>query len=748
MNKSIKKEMVLDGRKLSLETGKLAPQANMSVLARYGDTVVLVAVVASAPKMEMDYLPLTCKYEEKLYAGGLIKSSRWVKREGAPTDQAIIAGRLIDHAVRPLFPKDYMDEVNVVATVLSIDRDADPEVLAMIAASAALHASDIPWKGPMVSARVGMDKEGKFLLNPSEALLVDSPLDLVVSLVKGKFLAMEAEAHIVPEAQIVEAVEFANAQTQELATFIDGFAKEVGKDKYLYVSKTIPQELLTEVKNTVVKRVREIMAKGLEKTQMQEEESALLDELFALLEGKYTKSDMVRAFHQVEADEMRHLVLEEGKRSDGRKLDELRKIDIELSFLPRTHGSAIFSRGLTQSLTVVTLGSPSLEQLIQSMYGEESKRYIHHYNFPGFSVGEIEKRRGGPGGREIGHGMLAEKALIPVLPEKTIFPYTIRLVSETLSSSGSSSMAATCGSSLALMDAGVPIESHVAGIAIGIITDEEEKEYALITDMAYLEDANGFMDFKMTGTREGVTAIQVDIKLDGVPLELLPKIVEQSRSARLKILDQMETALPKARETLSSFAPKMSTIKIKPEQIGLVIGTGGKTIRDIEAKTGATLGIDDDGTIAVSAPSDEGIEKAKAMIEGLTKQVLPGEVYEGTVKKILDFGAVVEILPNKEGLVHVSELAHNYVTNVRDILNEGDKVSVKVLDVDPGSGKISLSKKALEENTNPVGTDMQTRNFDRPPRREFGGGGDRRGGSQSGGPRRSFGGPSRGRRPY
>src|SRR3989344_3963769 len=594
----------------------------------------------------------------------------------------------------------------------------------MIATSAALHSSDIPWNGPMVTSRFGIDKEGNFILNPSVEALDESTMDLVVSLINEKFLAMEAQCSDLSEEKIVEAVNFVNENTKDLSSFLKEFASEVGNDKYLYVSKALPSELVTDVRNTIGKRVREMMQKNLEKTEMQAEEQILLEELFNAFEGKYTKNEMARAFYKVETDEMRHLVLEEKKRSDGRGVEDIRDVQVELSVLPRTHGSALFTRGLTQALTVVTLGSPSLEQLIQSMYGEESKRYIHHYNAPQYSVGELAKRLGGaPGGREIGYGMLAEKAMYPVLPDKSIFPYMVRLVSEVLSQSGSSSMASTCGSSLALMDAGVPIKGHVAGIAIGLIANEEETEFVILTDIAYREDAYGFMDFKMTGTREGVTSVQVDIKLTkGVPLDLLPKIVEQSKRARLKILDKMYEAIPSPRTALSEYAPKMITIKIKPEQIGLVIGSGGKTIRDIESKTGATLGIEDDGTISISAPSSEGMDKAKSMVEALTRVIMPGEVYEGTVKKILDFGAVVEISPGKEGLVHVSELSNEYVTNVRDVLKEGDKVTVKVLDVDPSSGKISLSKKALSENGgNAMGGFERRRNFDDNRRRGFGG---------------------------
>ena len=696
MNKVVKKQMEFAGRTLTLETGKLAQQANMSVLASWGETMVLVATVSAKPKNEVDFLPLTVSYEEKLYAGGLIKSSRWVKREGAPTDQARIAGRLIDHAIRPLFPKDYQDEVNVIATVLSVDKMSDPEVLSMIAASACLHSSDIPWKGPMVSSRVGMTSSGEFILNPSEEQLGQSDLDLVVSLVEGKFLAMEAGCNIIPEEKIVEAVNFVNDQTQELHDFIEGFSKEVEKDKYVYVSKALAPELVTDVKNLVGQKIREMMAKNLEKTEMQEEESLLLEEVFAKFEGKHSKNDMTRAFSKLETDEMRHLILDEGKRPDGRSVEQVRPISVEIGILPRTHGSALFTRGITQGLSVVTLGSSSMEQLIQTMYGEESKRYMHHYNMPQYSVGEMAKGRGGPNAREIGHGMLAERALIPVVPEKALFPYTIRVVSEILSSSGSSSMAATCGSSLALMDAGVPIKAPVAGIAIGVMTDEEETKYVLITDMAYKEDAYGFMDFKMTGTRQGVTAIQVDIKLPGIPLKLLPTIVTQSRKARLEILDAMDLHISASREQLSQHAPRMTTIKIKPDQIGLVFGSGGKTIRDIESKTGSTLGIDEDGLVSITGNNADGVEQARKYVDGLTRQVELGEIYDATVKRIVDFGAFVEILPGKEGLVHVSELAYGFVRNVRDIVKEGDVIKVQVLDVDP-MGKISLSKKALEE---------------------------------------------------
>ena len=698
MNKKVIKETEFAGRKLILETGELAVQANMAVKATYGDTVVLVTVVAGEANPDIDFFPLTVNYEEKLYASGLIKSSRFVKRMGRPTDEAVITKRLIDHAIRPLFPSDYMDDVQVIATVLSLDEDADPEFLSMLATSAALSASNIPWEGPMVSVRVGM-LEDKFVVNPTYSVLEeDSRLNMMVSFVGSelKFLATEAEIDILPEEKVLEAFNFARDNLGSLYDFIVKFAEEVNPDnqKYEYTSKKLDEELITAVKGITDDFIDQLMQEEYEKIELKEKQDDLMGQVFTSLEGQYKKADMVRAFQELEKRAIQRLILEDGKRPDGRKVDEIRNLSSKVGVLPRTHGSALFTRGVTQILTVATLGSPSLELLIQDMYGETAKRYIHYYNFPPFSVGETG-RIGYPKSREIGHGMLAEKALRPVIPTQKEFPYTILLVSETLSSSGSSSMASACGSSLALMDAGVPIKDMVAGIGIGIITNDDFSKYKILTDLAYMEDAFGYLDYKMTGTKEGVTAIQSDMKVKGIPIDILPEIIEQSRKARIEVLDSMSKVISKPRESVSVYAPKVDSIKISPEKIGTVIGPGGKTIREIQENTDTIISIEEDGLVTISGTSAEGIDKAKETVHNLTKDIKVGDIYEGTVTSILDFGALVEVLPGKVGLLHISELADKYVEEVTDYVKEGDTIKVKVIEVGD-RGKFSLSKKALK----------------------------------------------------
>jgi len=698
MNKIVKKEIDFLGKKLVLETGELAVQANMSVKATYGETVVLATVVSADPAPDTDFFPLSVNYEEKLYASGSIKTSRFVKRDGKPTDEAVVTRRLIDHAIRPLFPSDYMDEVQVVVTVLSLDPDSDPEFLAMTAVSTALHASNIPWVGPMVSAKV-ISINDDYLLNPDLDIMHSADMSLMVSFVgdERKFLALEGEANIVPEDRVLAAINFARDNLDPIVSLINDFASEVNPDneKYEYVSRALPSELMDDIEAIVQESIEDLMDKGLDKIELRNAEDTLLETVFAELEGKYKKVDMAMAFSEIKKDALQRLILDEGRRPDGRKIDEVRPISGSVGVLPRTHGSAVFTRGVTQALTIATLGSPSMEQLIQNMYGETSKRYIHYYNFPPFSVGETG-RFGSPGGREIGHGMLAEKAVVPVIPTQDDFPYTIILVSEILSSSGSSSMASTCGSTLALMDAGVPIKEMVGGVGVGLITNDDFTKYVVMTDLAYMEDAFGFLDFKMTGTRTGVTAVQVDMKLPGIPMDLLEDIMEQSHKGRMHVLDEMEKVMSKPRAEISKYAPKSALTKIDPDKIGMVIGSGGKTIKEIEEKTGATLNIEQDGTVVVSGPGEENVAKAIAIVEGITKEVEPGEVYDGEVKKVVDFGAFVEILPGKEGLLHISELAYDYVDNIYDHVKEGDTFQVKVLEVAP-EGKISLSKKALME---------------------------------------------------
>jgi len=695
--KIVKKELDFGGRKLTLETGYFAMQANRAVIARYGDTMVLATVVANEPKVESDFFPLRVDFEERLYAGGFIKSSRFVKREGMPSEMSTISGRLIDHAARPLFPKDFMDEVQVIVTVLSVDKENDAEMLGLIAASAALTSSDVPFNGPFGSVRVGY-KDGKYLLNPTNSDLEGADLNIIISGIRDRVLAMEAHANDVPESVIYSAVEFAVNEMKPILDMIEEFSKEVGAKKYEYVSHALDKEMLAEITKESEDTLKKMMATPLEKVDWVDAYRDLEAGVFSTFEGKYTKAKMAMALNQVEKKVLRKFVLEEGKRPDGRKLDEVRPIDIKIGVLPRTHGSALFTRGITQSLTVVTLGSTSLELLIENMYGEETKRYIHHYNGAPYSLGETAPLRS-PGRREIGHGMLGENALKPMIPSKEEFPYTIRVVSEILSQNGSSSMAATCGSTLALMDAGVPIKKPVGGVAVGLITDESEEKYVILTDIAGVEDWNGFMDYKMTGTRDGVTAIQMDIKLTkGLPLAVFKDVLKQSKEGRLFILGKIEEALAGPRKSLSEYAPKIIVLKIDPKKIGEVIGAGGKIIKKIIEESGSEIDIDDDGVVCICGQDPKGLEIAKKRIETLTKEAVPGEEYEGAVTRLMDFGAFVELWPGKEGLVHVSEMAHGFVRSPRDVVKEGDTVKVKVIEID-SMGRVNLSMKALTKPT-------------------------------------------------
>jgi polyribonucleotide nucleotidyltransferase len=699
MNKIVKKETDFAGKKLVLETGELAVRANLAVKATFGETVVLVTVVAGEAAPDQDFFPLTVNYEEKMYASGTIKSSRFVKRDGRSTDDAVIAQRAIDHAIRPLFPNDYMDEVQVVATVLSLDPESDPEFLSMVAVSAALHASDIPWVGPMSTARVGLMKN-EFVLCPCvETVNKEGDLNMMVSFVgkEKKFLAVEAGGNIIPEAKIIEAMNFARENVDPIISLIEDFAKEVNPEgsKYEYESKALGEEVVKAVTEIAQPKVDEILRKSLEKNEAKELTEQLVNEICTQLEGKFKKVDMIRAFDEVEKNAIRKLTLTEGKRLDGRKIKEVRPISSKVGVLPRTHGSALFVRGTTQALTVATLGSPSFELLIQDMYGERNKRFIHYYNFPPYSTGETGKM-GGPRGREIGHGMIAEKALRPVIPDQKKFPYMILLVSEILSSNGSSSMASTCGSTLALMDAGVPIKDMVGGVAMGLIVEDETfGKYSILTDLSGEEDKGGYLDFKMTGTKDGVTAIQCDMKVKGIPMKVIEEVIAQSREGRLFILEEMQKVINTPHAAVSQYAPKMLVLQIPVEKIGVVIGSGGKTIKEIQEQTESEVFIEDDGTVVVSSDTMEKAKKAHDIIYALTKNLEIGEVYEGTVKDLLDFGALVEILPGRVGLLHVSEIAHTYVNSVKDWFKPGDKVKVKIVGLGD-EGKISLSKKALE----------------------------------------------------
>ncbi|KKS31063.1 polyribonucleotide nucleotidyltransferase [candidate division WWE3 bacterium RIFOXYB1_FULL_43_24] len=698
MNKIVKKEINFAGRNLVLETGELAVQADMAVKASYGDTVILATVVHSAPMPDIDFFPLTVNYEEKLYASGTIKSSRFVKRDGRATDEAIISKRLIDHAIRPLFPKEYVDEVQVVATILSLDVDADPEFTAMTAVSAALSASELPWDGPMVSLRVGK-VNGNYILNPSSTVLEDgSKLNMMISFVgdEKKFLAVEAEADILPEDDIFGAINFARDGADPIFKLIKEFAMEVNPEHtvYKYEPKALSAEIIADVSAIAKETIDKIIRMEFDKTELKDKREEMKDKVLTGLEGKYKKIDMILALEELEKKSIQHLILDEGKRPDGRGVKDIREISSRISLLPRTHGSALFTRGVTQALTVCTLGSPSMELLVQNMYGEFNKRFIHYYNFPPFSTGETG-RIGAPKSREVGHGMLAEKALKAVIPSQVEFPYTVLLVSEVLSSSGSSSMAATCGSTLALMDAGVPLKEMVAGVGVGIITTDDFSNYKIMTDLAYLEDAYGFLDFKMAGSRNGVTAIQADMKVKGIPVEILKDIIAQSKEARMKVLDEMEKTITAPKDTVSKYAPKTTMLKINPEKIGMVIGSGGKVIKEIQETTQSEIFIEEDGTVIISAVEMENVQKAAKIVDGLTRELRTGEVFDGVVKDLLDFGALVEILPGRVGLMHVSEITNSYVKKVEDWYKPGDKVKVKVIGLGP-EGKISLSHKALE----------------------------------------------------
>lgn len=723
MNKIIRKETEFAGKKLILETGELALRSNMAVKATYGDTVLLITAVSGEPSPDADFLGLRVQYEEKLYASGSIKSSRFVKREGKATDDAIIARRTIDHAIRPLFPKDYMDEIQVVVTVLSLDETADPEFLSMFATATCLQASDIPFYGPVATARVGLI-DGNLVLCPSlKDLEEKSELKMMVSFVgeDKKFLAAEVEANILPEEKILEAINFAREELKPLIKFIDEFVKEVNPEgkKYEYTSKALPEETLKEITALVGEKVEKIMRnkeKNDGKQDMGDELWEIREEMFKKFEGTYKKVDMELAFESIKNNVVRKIVLDEGKRIDGRKPDEVRPISISVGVLPRTHGSALFTRGETQALTVCTLGSPADELLIQDMYGERKKRFIHYYNFPPYSVGEVG-RFGAPNAREIGHGMIAEKALRPVIPDQEIFPYTIMLVSEIISSNGSSSMASTCGSTLSLMDAGVPIKDIVSGVAMGLIVEDESfSKYQILTDLSGEEDAGGFMDFKMTGTEKGVTAIQCDIKVKGIPMEILPKIMEQSKEGRMFILKEMQKVISKPKNEVSVYAPKMVTTQINPEKIGVIIGTGGRVIREIQEKTQTEISIEENGKVTISSPDKDKAEEALRIVVGMLKEMEVGEVYDGVIKELLDFGALVEVLPGKVGLLHVSEITDSYVENVNEWFKVGDKVKVKVISTGD-DGKFSLSKRAVDD-PNYVPTE-------RSPRRN-GNGGDRR----------------------
>ena len=684
----------LEGTTLTLETGELAVQTTASVLATMGETVVLVTVVEGG-KSDLDYFPLSVEYGERLYAGGKIKGSRWVKREGRPSDEAILAGRLIDRSIRPLFPKAFKNDVQVIVTVLSVDGENEADIVALNGVSAALAVSRIPWNGPIGAVRVGFVKEngnGEFLINHGPVEAEFSELDIVVSQTKDKTVMLEAGALEISEDKLVEAVKKAHVQTAKIIATIEDLVKKAGSKKLEVSEDALLHEATSVIDKSYKEDVQNLIESRVNKEGGGNETEDLIGKIYenqkmANPDSALDKKTIAKAVEYVMFKLIKKSVLEKKKRVDGRKMDEIRPINIRVGFLPRTHGSALFERGITQALSIVTLGSPRMEQLIESAEGEETKRYIHHYSGLPYSFGQTG-RVGTPSRREIGHGALAERALLAVIPKQEEFPYTIRVVSEVLSQNGSSSMASTCGSTLALMDAGVPIKKPVAGISIGMMSDE--KNYELLTDIIGLEDFSGDMDFKVAGTDTGVTAIQLDVKIPGLSVEQIKKILEQAKIARLEILAKIKKVMPESRTNLSKYAPKVEIVKIPVGKIGEVIGPGGKVIKNIIATTGAQVEVEDDGSVAISGVSEEAVEKAVTWIKSLVREVTAGEVFEGEVKRILPFGAFVEMLPGKEGMVHVSKMSAEFVKDPNDVVKIGQKVKVRVAEIDD-QGRINLS---------------------------------------------------------
>ncbi len=710
-------EYPLGDKNITLKSGDLAFQASSAVTISLGETVVLVTVcMAPEPREGVDFLPLTVDYEERLYAVGKIPGS-FFRREGRPGQAAILSGRLTDRLLRPLFPKGFSNEVQVIATVLSVDQENSPEVLASLGASAALVASEIPFNGPVGTVRIGMIN-GEFIINPSYSQLQVSSLDLVVSSTKDAVVMIEAGAKEVSEEVISEAIAYAHDVNQQLIALQDNFRAQIGKPKVEFKPKKVDSALEAAVLQAVGDKFTSFFGKNkIERDILVEE---FRKEIIRSFANGYPEQDVAAVLEAKLKADLRSSILDRGMRPDGRKQEDIRSIQCEVGVLPRTHGSGLFTRGLTQVLNIATLGSVGDEQTLDGLILEETKRFMHHYNFPPYSTGEA-KRVGTPGRREVGHGALVEKALSAVIPPEGDFPYTIRLVSEVLSSNGSTSMASVCSGTLSLMDAGIPIKAPVAGIAMGLVTGEDSR-FAVLTDLEGMEDAYGDMDFKIAGTAAGITAVQLDIKIRGLRHEIIVKTLEQARTARLYILERIRETIAASRPTLSKYAPRMVKINIDPSKIGAVIGPGGRMIRAIIEKTKASVDVEDDGSVYIGATDVEAAERAIAMIEALTKEVEVGGIYTGKVTRILPFGALVEILPGKEGMVHISELADYRVPSVEDIVKVGDEITVMVKELDRAGGKISLSRRAVfqspEEAARPRGPKEppQRRHEERGPR--------------------------------
>ncbi len=726
------------GRPLTFKTGRLAKQADAAITVQYGETVVLATVVQAKTAREgMDFFPLMVEFEERLYAAGIIKGSRWIKREGRPTDDAVLTGRMIDRSVRPLFDQKSRRDVQVVITVLSVDTENDYDIVSLVAASAALAASGVDWKGPIGGIRVGRVNE-QFNFNPTYADRLESDLDLIVAATAERVVMIEAGAQEVPEDVMLDAILEGHKAMQPAIELINEMTTALKVEKHERVERKVELKV-DEIKESALslagdwlkENVKNILfdkvyyTKGERKAAV----SAIKEKLDEFLEGKeidaaYRKVAIYQLVEAAVEAEVTRAILDEKKRVDGRALDEIRNLESDTSLLPRNHGSSLFSRGETQVMAVVTLGAPGDEQSLEGLEGESKKRFMLHYNFAPFSVGEAKPMRG-PGRREIGHGSLAEKAIASLMPSKEEFPYTVRVVAETLSSNGSSSMASSCAASLALFDAGVPLKKAVAGVAMGLASIPDMSRWEVLTDLQDLEDGEGGMDFKITGTADGITAIQLDTKTIGLDKAIMEKALNDGKKARLKVLEVMNEAIDKPRAELSKYAPRITTVKIDPEKIGEVIGSGGKVINEIIDACGVTIDIDDDGLVMVCGTEPEGVKKALDWINNIVRDFVAGETFTGKVVRMLDFGAFIELVPGRDGMVHVSEMAPYRVSSPSDFFAIGDTVTVKIKEIDE-KGRVNLSMKGLPENQHLWENEKgkQTGDFNagpRAPRRDFNG---------------------------
>jgi len=719
----------IGGRTLVIETGELAKQANGSALVRYGEqNVVLAAVtISSKPREGIDFFPLTCEFEEKMYAAGKIPGG-YIKREGRPTEHATLSARQIDRPIRPLFPDGFRNDVQIVTTVLSIDPELDADVLAVCAAGAALAVSDCPIEQTVAAVRVGRDEAGAFICNPTLPQYEPGGMEIVVAGTANAVMMVEGAGKELSEEDFLGAVAFAHEEVKKIVAAIDELAKRTGKPKRAFAISAADADFAAWVRKTFksdVAKAMRVIDKGarneaFDKIGREEALARCKDEAFKTKLADSSNKEFDRTIKAMEEEELRVMVVDEGLRPDGRKNDEIRPIWSKTHYVPRVHGSGVFQRGQTQVFTAATLGSISDEQRLDWIIAVPNKRYMHFYNFPPYSVGETRPMRG-PGRREIGHGHLAETAMLPVLPSEEDFPYTLRLMSETFESNGSSSMASVCGSTLALMDAGVPIKKHVAGIAMGLIL--HGKKHAILTDIQGIEDALGEMDFKVAGTVDGITAIQMDIKVQGITIDIMREALAQAKRGRLFIIDKLKETIAEPRKELSPYAPRMIILTISPDKIKDVIGPGGKIINKIIADTGVKIDIENDGRVFIASPDGEGAEKARKMVEALTKDVQVGETYMGTVTRLMNFGAFVAVLPGKEGLVHISQLAPTRVERVEDVVKIGDEIMVKVVEID-SQGRINLSRKAVLTGEDPTGPLRTGPPRDGPPRDR---GGDRGG---------------------